>query len=50
VSRPRWLPTTTEVAREAVVVLAGAVLAAAVIGAFPMLRNWIKRQWGDSPR
>jgi hypothetical protein len=49
VSRPSWLPTTTEVFREAVVVLAGVVLAAAVIGAVPMLRDWIKRQWSDAP-
>lgn len=49
-SRPAWLPTTNEVAREAVIVLAGAVLAAAVLGAFPALRNWIKAQWGDAPR
>jgi hypothetical protein len=44
------MPTTNEVAREAVLVLAGVLIATAVIGAFPMLRNWIKRQWSDSPR
>ena len=49
-SRPSWVPSTGEVLREATVVLAGAVLAAAVIGAFPGLRACIKRQWGDPPR
>lgn len=39
------LPTGPAVAREALTVIAGAVLAAFVIGQFPIVKNWIKRQW-----
>lgn len=34
------------VTRETIVVLAGAVLAAWIIGNVPELRDWIARQWG----
>lgn len=44
------LPTLPEVTREACIVLAGAVLAAFVIGRFPALRDWIKDQWDGAPR
>lgn len=43
------LPTPPEVAREALIVLGGALLAAAIIGQLPALRAWIKRQWSDAP-
>lgn len=39
------LPTAGTVAREAIVVVAGAVAAAWLIGKFPALRSWIDRQW-----
>ena len=39
-----------EIGREAVIVLAGAIVAAAVIGQLPGVRAWIKQQWGDTPR
>lgn len=39
------IPTGREVAREAIIVLAGAVLAAFIIGRVPALRAWIKDQW-----
>lgn len=39
------IPTTKEVVREAAIVLAGAVLAALVIGQFPALKAWVKEQW-----
>lgn len=45
---PRIIPTVPEVAREALVLIAGAVVAAAIIGRLPELRAWIARQWGQS--
>lgn len=39
------IPTAPQIVREAVTVLAGAVLAALVIGQFPGLKAWIKKQW-----
>lgn len=44
------LPTGPQIAREALIVLGGALLAAAVVGQFPALRDWIKRQWDGAPR
>lgn len=49
-SAPRVIPTLPEVTREAVTVIAGAVLAALIIGQLPELKAWIKRQWSDTPR
>lgn len=42
------VPSFGEVAREAVIVLGGAVLAAWAIGQVPQLRDWIKQQWGGA--
>jgi Flp pilus assembly pilin Flp len=39
------MPSAPEVAREALIVVAGAVIAAAVVGAFPRLKAWLKEQW-----
>ncbi|MBN9407634.1 MAG: hypothetical protein J0H69_00665 [Burkholderiales bacterium] len=44
------MPTVPEVAREALIVVGGAVLAAAVIAMVPGVRAWINKQWGDTPR
>lgn len=44
------MPSVNQVIREAVTVVAGAVLAAAVIGALPGVRDWIKKQWAGAPR
>jgi hypothetical protein len=44
------IPRPAEVGREALIVVGGAILAAVVIGAFPALRDWIKRQWDGAPR
>lgn len=44
------LPALSKVTQEAAIVLGGAILAAFVIGQFPGLRDWIKKQWGDTPR
>lgn len=43
------VPTMPEIAREAIIVLGGAVLAAAVIALFPDLKAWMKAQWADTP-
>lgn len=43
------IPSAPEVARETLIVLGGAIAAAFLIGQFPALRDWIKRQWGATP-
>ena len=43
------IPKPPDIAREALIVIGGAILAAVVIGQIPALRDWIKRQWGDTP-
>ena len=45
-----FLPTAPELAREVLIVLGGAIIAAAIVGALPSLRAWIKKQWDDTPR
>ena len=47
---PKILPTPPDVIREALIVLGGAIIAAAVIGQLPALRDWIKAQWQDTPK
>lgn len=42
---PRIIPTVPEVSREAIIVIAGALLAALVMSQFPGVRAWIKKQW-----
>lgn len=44
------IPKPAEIGREALVVLLGAIVAAAVIGQLPSVKAWIKRQWGDTPQ
>lgn len=41
----KWLPTLSEIFREAAIVLAGAALAALVAGQIPNFKAWIKEQW-----
>lgn len=43
-----YIPSLPEVTREAIIVLAGALLAALIVGQSPPLRNWIKKQWGGA--
>lgn len=43
------IPKPVDVGREAVIVIAGAIVAALVIGYMPGLRDWIKAQWAGSP-
>lgn len=47
---PPLIPKPAEIGREALIVLLGAVIAAAVIGQLPGLRTWIKRQWDGTPQ
>ena len=44
----KLIPSVPEIGREALIVLAGALLAAAIVGQLPTLRNWIKKQWGGA--
>lgn len=44
-SGPRIIPSAPEVVREAIIVIAGALLAAFVVGQLPPVRRWIKAQW-----
>lgn len=39
------LPSPSAIGREALLVIAGAVVAAAIIGCLPGLKAWIKEQW-----
>lgn len=41
---PSIIPSGSAIVREAIIVIAGAMLAAAVLQAVPGLRDWIKRQ------
>lgn len=40
-----FIPSVPEIAREAIVVIVGAAIAALVIGQLPALKRWIKEQW-----
>ena len=46
---PAFIPRPPEIAREALIVIGGALLAAFIIGNVPILRDWIKSQWQDTP-
>ncbi len=39
------IPTPAAIGREALTVIAGAVLAALIIGQLPPVKAWIKKQW-----
>jgi hypothetical protein len=41
---------TSDIARETIIVLSGAILAAVIIGQLPGLREWMRKQWdGAAP-
>lgn len=44
------IPKPEGIAREALIVVGGAILAAWIVGQVPPLRDWIKRQWDGAPR
>lgn len=41
----KLIPTLPELTREALIVIGGAIIAAAVMSQVPALKNWIKAQW-----
>lgn len=41
----KLLPTVPELTREALIVIGGAIIAAAIMSQVPALKNWIKAQW-----
>ena len=43
------IPTGTEISREALIVIGGAILAALIISQLPQLQTWIKGQWKNTP-
>jgi len=43
------VPAAPEILREAIIVIAGAALAAAIVGQMPSVRAWIKKQWDGAP-
>ena len=43
------IPSVPEVGREALIVLAGALIAALIVGRVPAIRDWIKAQWNGTP-
>ncbi len=45
---PAFIPRPADIGREAIIVIAGALLAALVIGQLPAVKAWIKAQWGDA--
>lgn len=44
------IPGLNSIAHETLVVLAGALLAALIVGQVPGLRDWMRAQWLDTPR
>lgn len=42
------IPTVPEVARETIIVIAGALVAALIIGQLPSVRTWMRKQWDGS--
>lgn len=45
---PAFVPKPVDIGREAIIVLAGALIAAAVIGQLPGVRAWMRKQWDGS--
>lgn len=39
------MPGLPEISREALTVVAGAILAALIMSQFPAVKAWIKKQW-----
>lgn len=43
----KLIPKPDEIAREAIIVIAGAVLAALIVDNLPGLKAWLRKQWAD---
>ena len=41
----KFIPGPPEVMREALIVVAGAILAAFIVGQIPSLKSWLREQW-----
>lgn len=41
---PRYLPTVPEISREALAVVAGAIIAAIIFQQFPALKAWVRER------
>ena len=39
------IPAPRDIAREALIAIGGALLAALIVGQFPAVRAWIRKQW-----
>lgn len=44
----KMMPSITDIGRETIIVLGGAVVAALIIGNMPKLRDWMRKQWDNS--
>lgn len=42
---PAVIPAPAEIGRETIIVLAGALLAALIVGQLPEVKAWMRRQW-----
>lgn len=42
---PAFIPTPDLIAREAIIVICGALLAAAIMGQLPSVKNYVKNAW-----
>jgi Flp pilus assembly pilin Flp len=45
---PSFVPSPAAIAKEGLIVLGGALVAALIIGQLPGVKAWIKAQWGDA--
>lgn len=43
------IPTPQAIAKEALIVIGGAIVAAVIVSQFPPLQDWIKKQWNGTP-
>lgn len=43
------IPTLPEIGRETLTLLAGALLAALIIGQLPGVKAWMREQWAGAP-
>jgi hypothetical protein len=43
------IPSSTEIGREALIVIGGAIVAALIVSQLPGLQAWIKAQWNSTP-
>lgn len=45
-----YIPNAPAISRETLAVIAGAVIAAYIVGNIPSLRDWMRAQWQGNPR